>query len=96
MSLDLCLWFMRCLHIFLASERLGPKLLMIFHTVKKKFREKKSFLCLDERFDIISVFYSYFSVCLYNNNIFININIIVCSLVEFNIFYNNTKWRKFN
>ncbi|CAF2337273.1 unnamed protein product [Rotaria sp. Silwood2] len=34
MSLDLCLWYMRCLHIFLASETLGPKLIMIFHTMK--------------------------------------------------------------
>ncbi|CAF3631948.1 unnamed protein product [Adineta steineri] len=34
MSIDLCLWYMRCLHVFLASERLGPKLLMIFHTMK--------------------------------------------------------------
>ncbi|UJR33516.1 hypothetical protein I4U23_020961 [Adineta vaga] len=34
MSVDLCLWYMRCLHVFLASERLGPKLLMIFHTMK--------------------------------------------------------------
>jgi len=40
MSLDLCLWYMRCLHIFLASERLGPKLLMIIHTVKKNFYNK--------------------------------------------------------
>jgi hypothetical protein len=36
MSLDLWLWYMRCLHVFLASERLGPKLLMIFHTVKRE------------------------------------------------------------
>ncbi|CAF3425733.1 unnamed protein product [Rotaria socialis] len=34
MSLDLCLWYMRCLHVFLASETLGPKLIMIFHTMK--------------------------------------------------------------
>lgn len=37
MSLDLCLWYMRCLHVFLASESLGPKLLMIFHTVRTNF-----------------------------------------------------------
>ncbi len=36
MSVDLCLWYMRCLHIFLVSERLGPKLLKIFYTVKKR------------------------------------------------------------
>ncbi|CAF3340472.1 unnamed protein product [Rotaria sp. Silwood1] len=34
MSLDLCFWYIRCLHIFLASQVLGPKLLMIFHTMK--------------------------------------------------------------
>ena len=48
MSLDLCLWYMRCLHVFLASERLGPKLLMIFHTV--------SDLAVDHRVSSSSVF----------------------------------------
>jgi hypothetical protein len=38
---------------------------------KKILEKKNSFSSLDERLDVISV-------CLYNNNIFIHINIIIC------------------
>ncbi|CAF1605001.1 unnamed protein product, partial [Didymodactylos carnosus] len=34
MCIDLPLWYIRMLHVFAAFERLGPKLLMIFHTVR--------------------------------------------------------------
>ncbi|CAF1431414.1 unnamed protein product [Rotaria sordida] len=34
MCIDLFLWYVRILHLFFAYERLGPKLLMIFNTMK--------------------------------------------------------------
>ncbi|CAF0872323.1 unnamed protein product [Rotaria sordida] len=34
MCIDLCLWYVRILHLFAAYERLGPKLLMIGNTMK--------------------------------------------------------------
>ncbi|CAF3676523.1 unnamed protein product [Rotaria socialis] len=34
MCIDLFLWYIRILHLFIASERLGTKLLMIFNTIK--------------------------------------------------------------
>ncbi|UJR10974.1 hypothetical protein I4U23_015159 [Adineta vaga] len=34
MCIDLFLWYIRLLHVFFAFERLGPKLLMIFNTMK--------------------------------------------------------------
>ncbi|CAF1395891.1 unnamed protein product, partial [Didymodactylos carnosus] len=33
MAIDLCLWYVRILHLFAAYERLGTKLLMIYNTV---------------------------------------------------------------
>ncbi|CAF1542767.1 unnamed protein product, partial [Didymodactylos carnosus] len=37
MCLDLFIWYVRILHLFAASERLGPKLLMILKTMKDLF-----------------------------------------------------------
>jgi hypothetical protein len=34
MCINLFLWYIRILHLFFASEKLGPKLLMIFNTVR--------------------------------------------------------------
>lgn len=34
MCLDLILWYIRTLHLFAAYEKLGPKLVMIFNTVR--------------------------------------------------------------
>ena len=39
MCINLFLWYVRTLHIFAAYEKLGPKLLMIFNTVKKRIYE---------------------------------------------------------
>jgi hypothetical protein len=34
LGVDLIFWYVRILHYFAAYERLGPKLIMIFNTVK--------------------------------------------------------------
>jgi hypothetical protein len=34
LGIDLILWYVRILHLFAAYEKLGPKLIMIFNTVR--------------------------------------------------------------
>ncbi len=63
---------------------------------RKNQTNKSLLVFIDERFNVISFFYSYFSFCLCHNDIFLNINIIIGYLDQFNLFYNCTNWKKFN
>lgn len=44
MCLALFLWYIRMLHLFVAFERLGTKLLMIFNTVNIPFCEERKLI----------------------------------------------------
>jgi hypothetical protein len=62
---------MRCLHLFLASEKLGPKLLMIIHTVKRIFEKKikiktSSFFCLESFLFFILTFLFAYTITTYS------------------------------
>ena len=66
MCLSLFLWYIRILHLFVASQQLGIKLLMIFDTVKfvsillQSRMTIVSISLLDEGFAVLYLFHSDF------------------------------------